>query len=94
MQPISAIAIFFIIWWLVFFPVLTLGDRRATRESELVAGTDPGAPAAPRLRRRVMITTVVATVVFVIVYMLINSGLTLDDLPFPKPPPVPEYEAG
>ncbi|UOM34219.1 DUF1467 family protein [Acuticoccus sp. I52.16.1] len=92
MDPISAVAIFFIIWWLVFFPVLTFGDRRSDAAADRVPGTEPGAPARTHLKRRVTITTVIAVVVFGAVYLALNSGLTLDDLPFPKPPPVPEYE--
>ncbi|ORE95859.1 DUF1467 family protein [Acuticoccus yangtzensis] len=91
MDPISAVAIFFIIWWLVFFPVLTFGDRRPDAEGDRVPGADPGAPARMNLKRRMGITTAVSVVVFIGVYLLLNSGLTLDDLPFPKPPPVPEY---
>ncbi len=92
MDPISAVAIFFIIWWLVFFPVLAFGDRRTDAEADRVPGTDPGAPSRAGVRRRVKITTAIAVVVFAAVVLVLNSGLTLDDLPFPKPPPVPEYE--
>ncbi|RAI00668.1 DUF1467 domain-containing protein [Acuticoccus sediminis] len=92
MDPVSAIAIFFIIWWLVFFPVLTFGDRRTVADEDLVAGADPGAPARTGLRRRVIVTTVISVLVFIAVYLVLNSGITLDDLPLPKPPPVPEYE--
>ena len=90
MDPISAVAIYFIIWWLLFFPVLAFGDRRPDRDP--VAGTDPGAPAKTSMRRRVLITTVLSVFVFAGVYALLNSGLTLDDLPFPEPPPVKEFE--
>lgn len=92
MDVVSAVAIYFVIWWLLFFPVLTLFDRRPDDEAHRVAGAERSAPAVARIGRRVAINTVAAAVVFAGVYALLHSGLTLDDLPFPSPPPVPEYQ--
>lgn len=94
MQIGSAVAIYFIIWWLVFLPMLTLGNRDPDPEDSRVAGADRGAPARPLLRRKVAATTLVAAILFALVYGLLNSGLTLDDVPLPKPPAVHEYERG
>ena len=50
MNLASAIAIYFIIWWLVLFLVLPFGIRNAHDTGETVeAGNEPGAPVKPRL---------------------------------------------
>ncbi|WP_420392894.1 DUF1467 family protein [Acuticoccus sp.] len=86
MDVVSAIAIYFIIWWLIFFPVLAIGNRDPDTEETRVAGADRGAPAHSRLGRRVLLTTLAAAVVFAGVLAVLNSGLTLEDIPLPSPP--------
>jgi predicted secreted protein len=58
-----AIAIYLTIWWIVLFAVLPLGVRQQDEEDR-PAGADPGAPAAPQLLIKAVITTGVATVLF------------------------------
>ena len=75
----TAIAVYFLIWWIVLFAVLPWGVRAQGEEG--VPGTDPGAPLVPHLRAKLVWTTLVATVVFVIcAYVYIHSLITLDDL--------------
>jgi predicted secreted protein len=60
-----ALAIYFTIWWIVLFAVLPLGVRSAEEEAEdTPAGSDPGAPMAPRLALKAAITTVISALVF------------------------------
>ncbi len=48
MNLASAIAIYFIIWWLVLFLVLPFGIRNAHETGETVEeGNEPGAPVKP-----------------------------------------------
>lgn len=86
MQIASALAIYFIIWWVVFFLVLATGNRSPDPDDSRVAGAETGAPAEPRVWRRIALTTVLAAVVFVALLALLNSGLTLQDIPLPAPP--------
>jgi predicted secreted protein len=60
----TAAAIYFIIWWVVLFAVLPWGVRSQAESGEIVPGSDPGAPAVPRLMAKLAWTTVVATIVF------------------------------
>ena len=54
-------------------------------------GNEPGAPVNPRLARKVVITTALATVVFAIVYLAQTRGLlSLDSLPFYNTMPSPK----
>jgi len=84
MKFTSAIAIYFIIWWLTLFVVLPFGIRNSHESGETVEpGNEPGAPTNPQLRRKLAANTLLAAVVFVIVYVLVTQGwFGLDDLPF------------
>ena len=74
----TAIAVYFLIWWIVLFAVLPWGVR-AQGEGE--PGTDPGAPLVPRLVAKLAWNTVVASVVFAaFAYVYVNRLVTLDDL--------------
>jgi len=77
----TALAIYFIVWWVVLFAVLPWGVRSQVESGEVAPGTDPGAPAVPQLRLKMMWTTIVATVVFAL-YELNNFYrlIGLDDL--------------
>ena len=87
----SALAIYFIIWWLVLFIVLPFGIRNAHESGEAVEdGNEPGAPVNPRLVRKAVITTIVATAVFAVFYLAQTRGfLSLDNLPFYRTMPSP-----
>ena len=58
MQVGSIIAIFFVIWWLCFVAVLPIGNKSQAEAGSVVAGTDPGAPVAPRLWRKLLLATI------------------------------------
>jgi predicted secreted protein len=79
MATSTAIAIYFLIWWLVLFAVLPWGVRAQGEEAE--PGTDPGAPRVPHLKSKLIWTTVLSTAIFTAVaYVYINRLITLDDL--------------
>jgi len=74
-------AIYFIVWWLVFFTVLPWGIRSQHEHGEVVAGTDPGAPVVHGLRIKLVWTTVVATVLFAAFYWAyLTRVVALEDL--------------
>ena len=60
----SAIAIFFVLWWIVLFAVLPFGVRSQREDGEEIAGTDPGAPTLPGMLRKVIWTTAISLVLF------------------------------
>lgn len=79
----SAIAIYFVIWWISLFAILPWGVRSQHEDGEVVPGTDPGAPTRPRLRRIVVANTLFALVIFGLYYLIWSQGLFgLDDIPF------------
>ena len=71
----TALAIYFIIWWVVLFAVLPWGVRSQQESGEVIRGTDPGAPAIPHLRRKLIWTTLIAAIVFVLWYLIRLSDL-------------------
>ena len=62
----GAIALYFVVWWTLLFAILPLRNGAETDAERLVPGQDPGAPAAPRLREKALLTTVVAGVALIV----------------------------
>lgn len=71
MSLVSAVVVYFLIWWVVLFAILPIGTR-PDPEGDAESGWR-GTPQAPRLWRKMLITTVVSGVIFVGVYLLIDS---------------------
>ncbi|MEQ1711248.1 MAG: DUF1467 family protein [Hyphomicrobium sp.] len=66
------IALYFIIWWMVLFAVLPFGLRTQGEAGEVVPGTPDSAPARVRMLRVFLINSLVAAVVFAIVWAAIT----------------------
>jgi predicted secreted protein len=69
---VSGIVVYVIIWWIVMFMALPVGIRR---EENPETGHDPAAPANPMLWRKAAATTVIAAVLWAIVYWVISADL-------------------
>jgi predicted secreted protein len=81
-MPITTgLAIFFLIWWVTLFAVLPWGVHSQREGGEVSPGTDPGAPALPRLGRKLVWTTLVSLVIFAGCYVVyVDRLVTLDGL--------------
>jgi len=75
MDWVMALAIYIFIWWITLFAVLPFGVRTQDEAGEVVPGTPGSAPAKQRMLRIFMINTLVALVVFAIVYTVIEYRL-------------------
>jgi predicted secreted protein len=74
-------AIYFVIWWTVLFVVLPWGIKSQHEVGDIVPGTDPGAPVVTGFRSKLIWTTIVSTIVFLLFYIgYVNHIATLDDL--------------
>jgi predicted secreted protein len=74
-NPVFAIAVFFVIWWTVLFAVLPFAGRSQAEDGAVVPGTPESAPTEPRFLKVILWTTVISALIFGGVFGLINSGL-------------------
>jgi len=72
MDLVSGIVVYVMLWWLTLFTVLPVGVRR---EDSVEQGNDPGAPKNPMLLRKLLATTVIAAIVWVVVDQVVRSDL-------------------
>ncbi len=70
MDWISAVAIYFVTWWVVLFAVLPFGVRTQHEAGTIVQGTTPSAPVRPHLLYKFIATTLIAAVLFVIMWVI------------------------
>jgi predicted secreted protein len=77
----AAIVLYSVIWFMVFFVVLPLRLVTQGETGEIVPGTPRSAPAEAQIGRKAKITTLWATLIFVVVAGVILSGwITVRDL--------------
>jgi len=77
----TAVAIYFLIWWVTLFAVLPFGVRSQHEDGTFDEGTDPGAPVAARIWWKLLWTTLVASVIFAALAAVYRYQLvTMDDL--------------
>ncbi len=64
----TALAIYFVMWWLVLFVTLPFGVRSQHEDGEgagqVIPGTDPGAPILARMGRKLLWTTLISALLF------------------------------
>ena len=78
----GSIIVYVMIWWIIFFSVLPVGiksNKEAFKES--IEGSDPGAPKNPKMAKKFLITTIITSILFIVIYYLAtNDFLNLRDL--------------
>ena len=79
MGTTGAIIVYICIWWIVFFSVLPIGIKSQSIEfKDDFRGNDPGAPKNPRIGKKFLITTLITSIIFAVIYYLsINDYLNL-----------------
>ncbi len=70
----TGFAIYFVLWWIVLFAVLPFGVRSQMENGEEIAGTDPGAPSAARMGRKLLWTTVISALIFTAGMLAFRGG--------------------
>lgn len=74
MNIATVLLVFVVAWWLVFFAVLPWGVRSQHETEEGVTeGTEPGAPANPNLKKKIIVTTLIAIVLTTAYYVVATS---------------------
>lgn len=83
MSVALGIALYFVIWWIVLFAVLPFGVRTQDEAGDVVPGTPGSAPERTQMLRLFAVNSVVAGLVFAVVWVAITykwvviSGATL-----------------
>ncbi|PDT87678.1 hypothetical protein CO669_24495 [Bradyrhizobium sp. Y36] len=63
-QISTAIAIYFVIWWIALFLTLPFGVRSQHEDGVGAPGTDPGAPILTRMGRKLIWTTIISAIFY------------------------------
>ena len=71
MDTVSAVVVYILLWWWVLFMVLPFG---AKAPDTIGAGHATSAPARPHILAKMLITTGISALLFIIVYLVITSG--------------------
>jgi predicted secreted protein len=69
----TGLAVYFVVWWIVIFMVLPWGVETIDKE-DVAKGHSPSAPKRPMMFRKLAATTVLATVVWAVIYAVVEWG--------------------
>ena len=71
----GSIIIYVMIWWIIFFSILPVGiksNKEIFRDS--IEGADPGAPKNHRIGKKFLITTIITSILFIMIYYVVDFG--------------------
>tara|TARA_B100000963_G_scaffold358224_1_gene382359 strand:- start:882 stop:1136 length:255 start_codon:yes stop_codon:yes gene_type:complete len=72
----GSIIVYVLIWWIIFFSVLPVGiQSKKEKFQEKIEGVDPGAPNNPNISKKFLITTVITSLIFIVIYYLVKFDL-------------------
>ena len=70
-MSVTGLAILYIIiWWIVFFAILPIDVER--NKLIKIEGEDPGSPENPKMSKKFIYCTVITTILFIIIYLLMK----------------------
>ncbi|MGV6846888.1 MAG: DUF1467 family protein [Marinibacterium sp.] len=90
MGIVSGIVLFVVIWFVTFFVILPMRLETQGDRGEIVPGTHAGAPQVHNLKKKAIITTLVAAIIWGIAATIILTGfITVRDIDwFHRMPPL------
>tara|TARA_B100001057_G_scaffold346197_1_gene347404 strand:- start:413 stop:667 length:255 start_codon:yes stop_codon:yes gene_type:complete len=72
----GSIIVYVLIWWMIFFSVLPVGIQSNKQKfKEKLEGIDPGAPKNPNMGKKFLITTIITSIIFIVIYYLVKLDL-------------------
>jgi len=72
----GSIIVYVLIWWIIFFSVLPIGiQSNKEKFKEKIEGIDPGAPINPKIGKKFLITTLITSIIFIVIYYLVELNL-------------------
>ena len=70
MSITGSLIIFVSIWWIIFFSLLPIDVDRKHKES--VEGVDKGSPENPKIIKKIIYTTIIASFIFIGIFILVK----------------------
>jgi predicted secreted protein len=70
MSITGGIIIYVNLWMIIFFMVLPFGITNQIDSTDYQKGTDPGAPVESRIKKKILITTLISTVIFSLILVV------------------------
>ncbi|QRZ12572.1 DUF1467 family protein [Paracoccus methylovorus] len=81
MSLTGGIVLYTMLWFLVLFVLLPIGQKSQAEAGHVVPGTPAGAPHEPKLKKKALWATLIAAVIWgVIAYIIIAGVITRADL--------------
>ncbi len=76
MDPVGAIVVFVITWWLSFFCVLPIGvESQYEGDGDVVDGTEEAAPKEPMLKKKAIWATIGAVILTLLAHFIVVPWL-------------------
>ena len=70
MSITGSLVVFVCLWWIVFFAMLPTDVNREKKDN--IEGVDPGAPENPKILKKIVISTAITSIIFIIIYLLVK----------------------
>ena len=70
MSVTGSIVVFVCLWWIVFFAILPIDVNRKIEGN--TRGIDPGAPQNPRILKKIIYSSLITSIIFIIIYILVK----------------------
>ena len=72
----GSIIVYVLILCIIFFSILPVGiQSNKEKFKENIEGIDPGAPKNPRIAKKFLITTIITSIIFIVIYYLVRFNL-------------------
>ena len=72
----GSIIVYVLIWWIIFFSVLPVGiQSNKEKFREKIEGIDQGAPKNPKIAKKFLVTTIITSLIFIVIYYLVKFDL-------------------
>jgi predicted secreted protein len=72
----GSIIVYVLIWWVIFFSILPIGiQSNKEKFRENIEGVDTGAPNNPKIGKKFLITTIITSIIFIVIYYLVKLDL-------------------
>ena len=70
MSITGSLVVFVCLWWIVFFAMLPIDVNREKKDN--IEGVDRGAPENPKILKKIVLSTVITSIIFIIIYLLVK----------------------